>query len=104
MGKQRFLYGEYVQTLSERYEANLSYIQCIYGFDAGREFDVTVFKMLGNTFEQLEDHILGGLCRHRGRRDLIQILSHQDIVNAHTRDNRDSSIDHPNQDSENYYR
>ncbi len=81
MGKQRFLYGEYVQTLSERYEANLSYIQCIYGFDAGREFDVTVFKMLGTLLSSWKI-TSGGPAATVDAEIWTQILSHQDIVNA----------------------
>jgi hypothetical protein len=55
---QRFLYKDFVQTLSERFEANLTYISYIYGFDAGREFEVAVCKTLRSALPQRF-----GICR-----------------------------------------
>jgi len=43
---QTFLYRDYVATLSRRFEANVSYIQYIYGYDAGREFEIAACKTL----------------------------------------------------------
>lgn len=43
---QQYLYRDYVKMLSERFEANLSYLQKIYNFDVGRDFEVAICKTL----------------------------------------------------------
>ena len=52
------LYRNYVKTLSERFEANVSYIQHIFGFDAGDEFEVAICRTLRSALPQRF-----GICR-----------------------------------------
>jgi hypothetical protein len=58
MAKRQYLYRDYVRTLSERFEANLSYIQHVYNFDVGDEFEVAICQTLRSALPQKF-----GICR-----------------------------------------
>lgn len=52
------MYMNYVKTLSQRFEASVSYVQHVYGFDAGDEFEVAICKTLRTALP-----IRFGICR-----------------------------------------
>ncbi|WP_410001733.1 DUF6602 domain-containing protein [Singulisphaera sp. GP187] len=41
-----FLYRDFIKTVSTRFDANLTYLQAIWNFDLGREFEVAICKTL----------------------------------------------------------
>lgn len=58
MAHQRYLFRDYVSTLSARFQGYLDRIQYFYGFDSGDEFEVAICRMLQSALPQQV-----GVCR-----------------------------------------
>jgi hypothetical protein len=77
MANQPLMYRDYIRTLSQRFEANISYIQYVYGFDMGDEFEVAICKTLRAALPQkfgiCRGHVVGR-CGEQAGDDMVTAL------------------------------